>query len=278
MNRALKQASTYLFLIVFGIFMIYPLLWVLGSSFKPNAEIFSNVGIIPSTFVFDSYVKGWYGTGQYTFATFLLNTFKLVVPTVLFTILSSSIVAYGFARFHFPWKSILFALVIATLLLPDEVIIVPRYIMFNSFGWLNSYWPIIIPAIFATYSFFVFMMLQFIRGIPRELDESAKIDGCNSFMIMWKIILPLCKPAIISVAIFQFIWRWNDFLNVLIYINSVSKYPISLALRMSLDVTGTVEWNQLMAMTILCILPPTIIFFLAQRHFVEGIATTGIKG
>src|SRR5690606_6657638 len=122
---------------------------------------------------------------------------------------SSSIVAFGFARFHFPLRNIMFALVIATLLLPDEVIIVPRYIMFNSFGWLNSYWPIIIPAMFATYSFFVFMMLQFIRGIPRELDESAKIDGCNSFMIMWKIILPLCKPAIISVAIFQFIWRWS---------------------------------------------------------------------
>jgi len=278
MSTVLKKSTTYLFLTVLGFVLIYPLMWIFSASFKPNNEIFANINLIPSKLVLDSYSTGWQGTGQYTFGTFFMNTFKLVVPTVAFTVLSSCIVAYGLARFHFPLKKTIFALVIATLLLPDEVIIVPRYIMFNKFGWLDSYLPFIIPAMFATYSFFVFMMLQFVRGIPRELDESAKIDGCNSFTIMWRIIMPLCTPAIISAAIFQFIWRWNDFLGPLIYVNSVSKYTISLALRMSLDVTGTVAWNQLMAMSILCILPPTLIFFFAQRYFVEGIATTGIKG
>ncbi|TBL80597.1 carbohydrate ABC transporter permease [Paenibacillus thalictri] len=278
MKAHVKNAAAYCFLILLGIVMIYPLLWIFASSFKSNDEIFTNVGLIPSHFTADSYLKGWKASGQYTYGTFFLNTFKLVIPTVLFTILSSCIVAYGFARFRFPLKKIMFALVIATLLLPNEIIIIPRYILFKNFGWLNSYWPFIIPALFGTYSFFIFMMLQFIRGIPRELDESARIDGCNSFAILWRIILPLCKPAIFSIAIFQFVWRWNDFLNVLIYVNSVAKFPISLALRMSMDVTGTVAWNQLMAMSILCILPPMLIFFLAQKYFVEGISTTGIKG
>ncbi|TDF95384.1 carbohydrate ABC transporter permease [Paenibacillus piri] len=278
MTKNLNRGLIYLLLIGIGVIMIYPLFWILASSFKSNDEIFTNVGLIPSNFTIDSYIKGWAGSGQYSYSTFFLNTFELVVPTVVFTIISSCIVAYGFARFHFPFKKTMFSLVIATLMLPNEVIIIPRYILFKNFGWLNTYNPFIIPALFGTYSFFVFMMLQFIRGIPKELDESARIDGCNSFTILWKIIMPLCTPAIFSIAIFQFVWRWNDFLNVLIYVNSVKKFPVSLALRMSMDVTGNVAWNQLMAMSIVCLIPPVIIFFLAQRYFVEGIATTGIKG
>ena len=172
----------------------------------------------------------------------------------------------------------MFGLVIASLMLPNEVIIIPRYMLFNAFGWLNSYKPFIIPAAFATYSFFIFMLVQYIRSIPKELDESAFIDGCSSFRILISIIAPLCKPAMIAVVIFQFVWRWNDFLNALIYISSVKKYPLSLALRMTLDVTDTISWNQVLAMSVLSMLPPIIIFFLAQKYFVEGIATTGIKG
>ena len=167
---------------------------------------------------------------------------------------------------------------IATLMLPNAVIIIPRYILYRDLGWLDSYLPFTVPALFATYSFFIFMLVQFIRGIPRELDESAFIDGCNSFDILVKIILPLAKPALFSAGIFQFIWRWNDFFNVLVYINSVSKYTLSLALRMSIDITQSVEWNQLMAMSVLTMVPPILIFFFAQKYFVEGIATTGLKG
>ncbi len=273
-----KKILTYVFLTLLGIFMVYPLLWLLSSSFKSNQDIFISMRLIPKKIVFDSYIKGWQGTGQYTYGVFFKNTFKLVVPTVLFTLISSVLVAYGFARFQFPFKKLLFKLMIATLMLPNAVIIIPRYILYRDLGWLDSYLPFTVPALFATYSFFIFMLVQFIRGIPRELDESAFIDGCNSFDILVKIILPLAKPALFSAGIFQFIWRWNDFFNVLVYINSVSKYTLSLALRMSIDITQSVEWNQLMAMSVLTMVPPILIFFFAQKYFVEGIATTGLKG
>lgn len=266
-------------LTVFGLLMIYPLIWLFFSSFKTNADLFGSLDLLPETFVWDAYGKGWAGTGQYSYGTFFSNTLLMVVPTVVFTVLSSAIVAYGFARFQFPLKNPLFALMISTLMLPQAVIIIPRYLIFKNLGWLDSYLPFVVPAIFACYPFFVFMLVQFFRGLPRELDESAVVDGCNPFTILTRILLPLCKPALFSAAIFQFIWTWNDFFNSLIFINSVKKYTVSLALRMTIDSTGgTVAWNQIMAMSVLAILPPLLIFFFFQRYFVEGIATTGIKG
>lgn len=274
----LKRVSGISFLTIFGIILIYPILWIISASFKPLPEIFSTVNLIPSRIEFGSYINGWKGTGQFGFSTFFVNTFLMVVPTVIATVVSSLIVAYGFARFRFPLKNTLFSLMIATLMLPNAVIIIPSYLLFRIFGWLDTYWTFIIPAAFATYPFFIFMMVQFIRGLPRELDESAVMDGCNSFKIFTHILLPLCKPAVVSAAIFQFIWTWNDFFNSLIYINSVKKYTVSLGLRMSLDTSSISNWDQVMAMSVLSILPCLIVFFLAQRYFVEGIATTGIKG
>ncbi|MBE1443054.1 carbohydrate ABC transporter permease [Paenibacillus sp. OAS669] len=266
-------------LLAFGLLMIYPLIWLFFGSFKTNSDLFGSLSLLPKTFVWDSYSKGWQGTGQFTYGTFFLNTLMLVVPTVFFTVLSSAVVAYGFARFQFPLKNTLFALMISTLMLPHAVIIIPRYLIFRNLGWLDGYLPFIVPAIFACYPFFIFMLIQFFRGLPRELDESAVMDGCNPAAILFRILLPLCKPALFSAAIFQFIWTWNDFFNSLIFINSVKKYTVSLALRMTIDSTGgTVAWNQIMSMSVLAILPPLLIFFLFQRYFVEGIATTGIKG
>lgn len=266
-------------MLAFGVLMIYPLIWLFFSSFKTNADLFGSLALLPKKFVWDSYQEGWNATGQYSYATYFANTFLLVVPTVFFTVLSSAVVAYGFARFRFPLKNVLFTVMISTVMLPQAVILIPRYIIFRNMGWLNSYWPFIVPAIFACYPFFIFMMVQFFRGLPRELDESAVVDGCNPLTILTRILLPLCKPALFSAAIFQFIWTWNDFFNSLVFINSVNKYTVSLALRMSIDSTGgTVAWNQIMAMSVLAILPPVLIFFLFQRYFVEGIATTGIKG
>lgn len=258
--------------------MTYPLLWLLASSFKSNQEIFADISLWPRHFGFDGYVNGWKGSGQYTYTTFFLNSFLMVVPTVIFTLVSSFLVAYGFARFQFPLKKVFFALMLSTLMLPQELIIIPRYILFRNFHWLNSYLPIMIPALFATYSFFIFMMFQFLRGIPRELDEAAIIDGCGSFAILVRILLPLSKPVLFAATIFQFVWRWNDFFNVLIYIDSVARYPLSLALRMSIDITETVSWNNLLAMSVLTLLPPVLLFFFAQKYFVEGIATSGLKG
>jgi len=267
----------YLILVILGVMMIFPLIWLISASLKPNNEIFGTLKLIPSQFMWNSYSEGWKGSGQFTFGAFFVNTFKLVIPTVICTLISSVIVAYGFARFEFPLKSMFFMLMLSMLMLPNAVIIIPRYILFKSLDWLDSYLPFTVPAIFATNSFFIFMMVQFLRGIPEELDESAVIDGCNSFSILIRILLPLSKPVLFSAAIFQFIWTWNDFFNVLIYVNSIKKYTVSLGLRMALDVQAAVNWNQVMAMSVVAIIPPVLIFFFSQKHFVEGIATTGIK-
>lgn len=269
---------TYLLLSLLGILMIYPLLWMISASFKTNKEIFSSLSLFPKEILWNGYSQGWRGSGQYSFATYFSNTFMMVIPTVFLTLVSSLPVAYGFARFQFRGKKIMFSLVIASLMLPAEVIIIPRYMLFNKLKWLNTYLPFIIPAAFATYSFFIFMLVQFIRGIPRELDEAARIDGCGAGGTLINIIMPLCKPALVSCVIFQSVWRWNDFLNPLIYISSVRKYPLSLALRMALDVTDTVNWNQTMAMSVLAMVPPILLFFLCQKYFVEGVANTGLKG
>jgi oligogalacturonide transport system permease protein len=274
----MKRVLNIAFLTIFGLMMVYPLIWLFFASFKANNEIFGTLSLFPKHVVWNSYAKGWQGSGQFTFGVFLFNTIKMVVPVVLFTLLSSTVVAYGFARFTFPLKNMLFAIMISTLMLPNAVIIIPRYILFKEFGWLNSYLPFTIPALFACYPFFIFMLVQFFRGLPRELDESATIDGCNSFSILTRILLPLCKPALFSAAIFQFIWTWNDFFNSLIYINSVKKFTLALGLRMSLDVSSAAMWNEVMAMSIVAIVPCVMIFFFAQKYFVEGIATTGLKG
>jgi oligogalacturonide transport system permease protein len=258
--------------------MIYPVVWLFFASFKGNDELFGSAALLPKAFTFDSYIQGWKGTGQYGYSTFFLNTIKLVIPTVLFTVMSSAVVAYGFARFKFPFKKILFALMISTLMLPNAVVIIPKYMLFRDLGWIDSYNPFIVPAIFAGYPFFIFMLVQFFRGVPRELDEAATIDGCNSFTIFLRIMLPLSKPALFSAGIFQFMWTWNDFFNSLVYINSVNKLTLPLALRISLDASASVNWSQIMAMALVSILPCILIFFFAQKHFVEGIATTGMKG
>jgi ABC-type sugar transport system, permease component len=247
------------------------------ASFKTNDEIFNSIALLPKQFSFDSYIQGWKGNGQINYGTFFLNTFILVIPTTVLTVMSSAIVAYGFARFHFPLKNQLFALMISTLMLPNAVIIIPRYTLFNQFGWINTYMPFYAPALLACYPFFIFMLVQFMRGLPKDLDESAFLDGCGTFKVFTSILLPLLKPALFSAGLFQLLWTYNDYFNPLIFINSVSKYTISLALRMSVDSESIVQWNQVMAMSFLAVLPLIILYFLGQQYFVEGIATSGMK-
>lgn len=273
-----KNIGAYAFLIFFGIFMVFPIVWIFLSTFKSNEELFGSIKFWPESFSFDAYVNGWLGNGKITYTDYFMNTFKLVIPVVLFTVMSSAIIAYGFARFNFPLKKIMFSILIGTLMLPNAVIIIPRYTLFNKLEWLNSYLPFWIPALFGCFPFFIYQLIQFFRGLPRELDESAYIDGCGTFKVLVRILIPLLKPALFSAGLFQFLWTWNDFLNPLIFINSVKKYPLSLALRMSLDIGANVAWNQVLAMSLLSVLPLIILFFLAQKFFVEGIATTGLKG
>ena len=276
-TRQKKNLISYIILIAMGFLMVYPLIWLFFSSFKSNQEIFSSISLLPKQWDLSGYRNGWKGTGQFTFGHFLWNTFKMVIPTVLVTMVMSTVVAYGFARFQFKLRKLFFSLMIATMMLPQAVLIIPRYLLFRDFGWLDSYKPFIIPQCFAFAAFFNYLMIQFIRGIPRDLDESAMIDGLGSFRILVEIIVPLCPSALCSVFIFQFMWTWNDFFNTLIYINSIIRYPVSLALRMSIDAESLVQWNKVLAMGFVSIVPVVVAFFFMQKYVVEGIATSGMK-
>ena len=258
--------------------MLYPLLWLVGASFKSNSEIFTSAGFWPSHFSLDAYEKGWKTSTEYTFATYFLNSFAIVVPRIVVTVISCVLVAYAFARFEFFGKKLLFSIMVGTMMLPLIVLRLPQYLMFRELGWLDTYLPLILPSAFATDTFFVFMLVQFLRGIPRDMEEAAQIDGCNAIQLLWHIIVPLLKPAIISVVVFQFIWTMNDFMGPLIYLASVEKYPVSLALKMSIGATEEVEWANVIAISVVALIPSVAVFFAAQKHFIEGAASSGIKG
>lgn len=258
--------------------MLYPLLWLVGASFKSNAAIFTEAGFWPSRIDFGAYVKGWKTSTEYTFATYFLNSFMITVPRIIVTVISCVLVAYAFARFEFFGKKLLFSIMVTTMMLPLIVLRLPQYLMFKQLGWLDTYLPIILPSAFATDTFFVFMLVQFLRGIPRDMEEAAQIDGCNALQLLWHIIVPLLKPAIISVVVFQFIWTMNDFMGPLIYLASVEKYPVSLALKMSIGATEEVEWANVIAISVVALIPSVLVFFAAQKHFIEGAASSGIKG
>jgi oligogalacturonide transport system permease protein len=268
----------YTLLVVVGLIMLYPLVWLVGASFKTNSEIFGNPGFIPREPTLDGYIKGWQTSTPYTFGRFFLNSFLIILPKVIGTAISCTLVAYGFARFEFRFKKLLFGSVIAILLLPNVVTRIPQYLLFRDLGWLDSYLPLWVPSALAGDAFFVFMLVQFLRAIPRDMEEAARVDGANSLQTLIFIVVPMLAPALISVCLFQFMWTMNDFLGPLIYISSVDKYPVSLALKLSIDTTESFEWNRILAMSVLTILPALIVFFVAQKHFIEGISAGGVKG
>ena len=276
-SRAQTLVRTTLLMCV-AVVMLYPLLWLVGASFKSNAQIFSEVGFWPERFDFGAYAKGWKTSTEYTFATYFANSFLITVPRIAVTVVSCVLVAYGFARFEFTGKKLLFGIMIGTMMLPLIVLRLPQYLMFKELGWLDTYLPLILPSAFATDTFFVFMLVQFLRGIPRDMEEAAVIDGCNALQLLWHIIVPLLKPAIISVIVFQFIWTMNDFMGPLIYLASVENYPVSLALKMSIGATEEVEWANVIAISVVALVPSVAVFFMAQRHFIEGASSSGIKG
>ncbi len=274
-SRALLRTTV---LLAVAVVMLYPLLWLAGASFKTNTEIFTEVGFWPSSFDITPYVKGWKTSTEYTFATYFLNSFLITVPRIIVTVISCVLVAYAFARFEFWGKKLLFSIMVGTMMLPLIVLRLPQYLMFKELGWLDSYLPLIVPSAFATDTFFVFMLVQFLRGIPRDMEEAALIDGCNALQMLRHIIVPLLKPAIISVVVFQFIWTMNDFMGPLIYLSSVEKYPVSLALKMSIGATEEVEWANVIAISVVALVPSVAVFFMAQKHFIEGASSSGIKG
>ncbi len=269
----------YLVLTALGIVMVFPLVYMFLASFKTNQEIFGQpLKLLPDSFLPEGYINGWKGVGVYTFGTYMGNSFLLTLPCMILTIISSLLTAYGFARFEFPFRKLFFAVMYGLMLLPGSVLIIPRYLVFAKLGWVDSYLPFWIPAALATSSFFIYMFVQFFRGLPRELDEAAKIDGCSSFGILRYVLFPLCVPAIISAAIFSFIWTWNDFMAQFIYISSVPKYTAALGLRMSIEGTANINWANVLAMSLISIIPSSLVYLCLQKYFVEGIATSGLKG
>ncbi len=201
-----------------------------------------------------------------------------MIPKVIFTLLSATITAYGFSRFEFKGKGLWFGLMLSTLFLPQVVLNAPQYIMFNNWGWTNTYLPLVIPSLFAADTYFVFMLVQFLRGIPKELEEAAKMDGCNSIQTLWYVIVPMLKPTLVSCGLFQFMWTSNDFQGPLIYIADMTKYTNSIYLRMSMDGDTGFQWNRILAMSLISIIPSLIVFFMAQDSFIDGIAGGGVKG
>lgn len=263
-------------LIGFGLFMLYPLLWMLSSSFKPTDIIFREPGLIPTALEPGNYVQGWNAL-LHPFHRYIFNSLIIVAGSVVGNLLACSMAAYAFARLSFRGRRWLFAVMLATIMLPIHVVIVPQYILFNSLGWINTFYPLIVPKFLATDAFFIFLMVQFIRVLPRELDEAARIDGCNHWSIFWRVIMPLSMPALATTAIFTFIWTWNDFYSQLIFLTDPDLATVPLALRLFVDAQGDTSWGPLFSMSIVA-LGPIFGFFLAgQRYLVRGIATTGIK-
>ena len=265
----------HVFMVLLGIVMLYPLLWMLSSSFKPTAEIFGTLSLIPQQFTFQNYIRGWQFNKTTTFTTFFANSLYISTISTIGAVFSSSLVAYGFARVKFRGSSFWFACMFLTLMLPYQVVMIPQFIMFFRIGWVNSFLPLIVPQ-FAGQAFFIFLIVQFFRGIPLELDESGVLDGCSKFVIYTRILVPLIKPALITSAIFSFYWRWDDFLGHLLYLNRTRLFTVSLAMRMFADPVET-DWGAIFAMGTLSLLPSLIIFFIFQKYIVEGIATTGMK-
>ncbi|KQS88128.1 MULTISPECIES: carbohydrate ABC transporter permease [unclassified Rhizobium] len=276
--RLFSTAIRYALLFLVGFVMLYPLIWLVGASFKTNSEIFSGAGFLPQNPTLDGYIKGWQTSTPYTFGRFFWNSFLIILPKVIGTAISCTMAAYAFARFDFPLKKVLFGSVIAILLLPNVVTRIPQYILFRDLGWLDSFLPLWVPSALAGDAFFVFMLVQFLRSLPSDMEEAARVDGANSLQTLVYIVVPMLAPALISVCLFQFMWTMNDFLGPLIYLSSVDKYPVSLALKLSIDTTEAFEWNRILAMSVLAISPALIVFFAAQRYFIEGISSGGIKG
>lgn len=272
----------YFVLILVGVIMIYPLVWMIGATFKSNAEIFSGIGFVTANPTLQGYVDAVtsnYG-GDINIWRAFLNTYSYVLPKVVFTVISSVVAAYGFSRFQFRGKNLLFGIMISTLFLPQVVLNVPQYLMYNTFGWINSKWylPLWVPTLFATETYFVYQLVQFMRSIPHDLDEAAAIDGCGPVKILYKIICPMLSPSLVACALFQFMWSCNDFMGPLLYVQTPSKYPMSIFVKMSMDADNGFNWNRILALSLISIIPQLVVFFCAQDAFIDGISAGAVKG
>ncbi len=278
-RRRMNEIIRYGLLIGVGIILIYPLFWMTGSAFKENRDIFGSLSIFPPSdrVVTTNFSDAWQLTRDHSIWFFFGNTLKFLIPKTIFTVLSCVITAYVIARKSFKGKKFVFGAVIVTLLMPELAFRIPLYLLYREVGLLDSFASLYVADIFASSSFFVFMIIQFMRTIPRELDEAAVMDGCNEFQILFKIIIPVIKPILITVALLSFMWGMNDFQGPLIYLNSSDKTVLSVALKQLLDGEAMVSYGRVFAASCLGLLPMIAIFFMGSRYFIDGVASTGSK-
>ena len=272
----------YFVLILVGVIMIYPLVWMVGATFKSNAEIFAGIGFLTANPTLQGYIDAVtqnYG-GDISIWRAFINTYSFVIPKVIFTVISSVIAAYGFSRFKFKGRDMLFGIMISTLFLPQVVLNVTQYLMYNSFGWINSPFnlPLWVPTLFATETYFVYQLVQFMRSIPHDLDEAAAIDGCGPVKILYKIIAPMLSPSLVACGLFQFMWSCNDYMGPLLYVQTPSKYPMSIFVKLSMDADSGFNWNRILALSLISIIPQLVVFFCAQDAFIDGISAGAVKG
>ncbi|MGW4799907.1 carbohydrate ABC transporter permease [Nonomuraea sp. NPDC004297] len=268
--------AKHVLLCLAGAVMLYPLAWLISSSLKPDALIFKDLSLWPAEWDLTHYTEGWTALEQ-PFTVYMVNSLVIVVLSIAGNLLSCSLAAYGFARLNFTGRKLFFTLMLGTMMLPGHVLLVPQYIVFANLGWLNTYYPLLVPNFLATNAFYIFLMVQFMRSLPRELDDAARIDGCGPFRIFWKVIMPLCVPAFATTAIFTFISTWNEFFGPLIYLTDTELYTVPLALRQFIDSEGQSQWGQMFAMSFLSLAPVIGFFIAGQKYLVKGIATTGLK-
>jgi multiple sugar transport system permease protein len=271
-----KALIKHAILILAGGLMIYPLLWMVVSSLRANELIFREPGLWLNSLEMGNYTDGWSAL-THPFGHYMLNSAIVVLGSILGNLISCSMAAYAFARLQFTGKKLFFGIMLLTIMLPFHVVIVPQYILFSQIGWVNTFWPLLVPKLLATDAFFVFLMVQFIRGIPKDLDEAARIDGAGHPRIFLRVILPLMVPALATTTIFTFIWTWNDFFGALIYLTDPDMFTVPVALRAFVDSQSATSWGSLFAMSIVSLLPVFLVFLFGQRFLIKGIATTGIK-
>ena len=278
-QKKVKNIIFHVLVAIGGLIMVYPLLWMVFSSFKPTDQVLpTSSQLFPTQWTLENYANGWKGFMGYTFGVFFANSFFISIAATFGTLISSAFVAYALQRLKFRGKKLLFTLVLSTMMLPAQILMIPQFMWYRHLNWVGTYFPMILPYFFAIQGFFVYLIMNFIGGIPKDLDESAKIDGCTYYGTFFRIILPLIVPALVTSAIFSFIWRWDDYLSALLYVNRANMRPVALALQLFSDPSSGSDIGSTLAMSTLSIVPATIIFLIFQKSLVEGIATTGIKG
>ncbi len=273
----MRDTAYHIFVVAFGLLMVYPVLWMILSSFKMKSEILgNNAPFLPTTWVFENYPNGWKGSGVYTFATYFKNSFIVSGLGTFGTVLSSAMVSYALARIPFRGRRFWFTCMIMTMLLPGQVLMIPQYIIWNNIGLVKTFVPLILPK-FLGWPFFIYMMMQFIRGLPRELDEAAMIDGCSKYGIFAKVILPLLGPSIITTIVISFYWIWDDYMGPLLYLGKPSLYTVSLGIKNFADAQGT-NFGPMFAMSSLSLIPVFTLFLFFNRYLMDGVTAGSVKG